>query len=209
MNCLKKTRKRIRSVVIVALICTLIMPTMVFAATPTYYDHRMTGGISNVYIYIDDKGSPRATYWQNLIKSAVNNWMYTGVGANKFYCKGYVSSGTSGSKIDFYARSAEFFGSATADTLAWTTFWDYDINQVNQYGSDWYSALIDINDTELRKDEYSNDDAIFVFIHEMGHAMGLAHNEGDPYSVMYPSLHGCKVRRVQKTDNDTLNRLYY
>lgn len=170
------------------------------------YGHRMTGGISNIYIYIDDKGTPKATYWQNLIKAAVNNWMYTGVGANDFYCLGYVSSGTSGSKIDFYARNGSRWINNT-NVLGATYFYDYNIRTVNHLAKDWYSARIDLNDTELRKDTISNDDAIFVMIHEMGHAFGLNHNP-DRNSVMYSSRSGCNVRRVQQIDNDVLNAIY-
>ncbi|MDE7407473.1 MAG: matrixin family metalloprotease [Muribaculaceae bacterium] len=203
---MKKKRHFLAIVMCACIIMTCKSTALALNLDLLTYGHRMTGGISNVYIYIDDKGSPRATYWQNLIKTAVNNWMYTGVGANDFYCLGYVSSGTSGSKIDFYARNSNWWLNNT-NVLGATYYYDYNIRSVNQRSSDWYSARIDFNDTRLREDVYSNDDAIFVFIHEMGHAFGLNHNP-DKNSIMYEALWPCNVRRVQKVDNDVLNCIY-
>lgn len=198
--------KKLRLTIVAVLMCALLLPTTASAAGPVFGYH-MTGGISNIYMYIDSSGSPTASYWQNLIKSAVDNWMYTGVGANDFYCQGYVSSGTSGSKMDWYGRNSSYWGNDGDNVLAETKFYTYEINQVYPWNADWYSAEFNLNDPLLRQDKYSNDDAIFVFIHEMGHGFGLAHNN-DPNSVMYPALDGCNVRRVQKVDNDTLNTLY-
>ncbi len=184
----------------------LIFSTKAYAAVPTY-SHKMIGGISDIYIYIDDKEQLKATYWQNLIQSAVNNWMYTGVGANQFYALGYVSSGTSGSKIDFYARPANYFGIFGDEILGMTSYWSYDIRAVDPLSSDWYSAQIDVNDTLLRHDSISDHQAIGLFAHEIGHAFGLRESN-DPYSIMYYTTFGRAVWKVQKVDNDALNSLY-
>lgn len=202
----KQCFKKLKLAVIMVAICVLCVSSTV-SAVGQISDHRMTGGIGNIYIYIDDKQPLKATYWQNLIKTGVNNWMYTGVGANKFYCQGYVSSGTSGSKIDFYARPSNWFGISANQTMAYTSYWDYSMNQVDPKVSDWYSAQIDINDPFLRQDSISNDTAIALFIHEMGHAFGLDEEYDTTYSIMYPFV-GAQVFRVQKIDNDALNRLY-
>lgn len=211
MNYTKTKRRKLHFLTAIALIWTLTFSsTTAFAAdtaTPVL-GHRMTGGISDVYIYIDGSNSPQATYWQNLIKTAVDNWMYTGVGANNFYCLGYVSSGTNGSKIDWYARNNNFWGDGGFLVFAQTTYFDYGINGVNPEVCDWYSAQIDLNDTILRLDTISNDQAIGTFVHEMGHAFGLAHNNTNPNSIMCQVGHGRAVQRVQRIDNDALNRLY-
>lgn len=213
MNCIKRICKQLRLTVAMALICSLTLSsTTAFAAdteTPVF-GHRMSGGISDVYIYIDGSSYPQATYWQNLIKTAVDNWMYTGVGANNFYCLGYVSSGYSGSKLDWYARNSDFWGdNGTYVTIAETRLFTYDLKRVYDPTSlDWYSAEINLNDPYLRRDSVSNDAAIGTFIHEMGHAFGLAHNNSNPNSIMCQTRYGRAVQRVQRIDNDALNRLY-
>lgn len=179
--------------------------------TPTvaFGSGRMEGGIGNIYVYIDDKQSLRATYWQNLIKTAINNWMYTGVGANGFYCQGYVSSGVSGSKLDWYAENSSYFGdNGNTITIAVTKHYDYSINGVNPKNTNWYSASIHLNDPYLRRDSVSDNAAIGTFIHEIGHAFGLAHNNQNPNSIMCQTKYNRQVQRVQKVDNDALNELY-
>lgn len=79
-------------------VCFLSLLPDLSAATGPIFGHKMTGGISNVSIYIDNKTHPYATYYQRLIKNAVNNWDNTGYGTNKF---NYVYVGSSnGSKVD-------------------------------------------------------------------------------------------------------------
>lgn len=209
----RKTRNCERLIAAIMTVCLALSPVLAVAAantpTPVYSpNHRMTGGIGNVYVYIDDKEPRKATYWQNLIKTAINNWVYTGVGANEFYCLGYVSSGVSGSKIDWYARSDNYWGSGGFLVFAETKFYDYGLNRVYPENSDWYSGEINLNDPILRLDTISDDTCIGTFIHEMGHAFGLAHNNTNQDSIMCQVGSGRRVQRVQKVDNDALNSLY-
>lgn len=206
MGFIDRIRHKTCLILATVLASVFVLSPMTASAAPIS-GHRMEGGISNIYMYIDSNGSPRASYWQNLIKVAVNNWMYTGVGANDFYCQGYVSSGTSGSKMDWYARNSRFWGEDGDLVLGQTIFYSYSMNEVLPENSNWYSAELNLNDEVLRQDKYSNDDAIWVFIHEMGHGFGMAH-VNNPNSVMHPYLEECNVRRVQKVDNDLLNSMY-
>lgn len=206
MKLIKSLRNKIHLAVAALTICALVFSSTPVTAAP-FSGYRMDGGIGNIYMYIDGSGSPQATYWQNLIKTAVNNWMYTGVGANDFYRQGYVNSGASGSKMDWYARSSSFWGNDGGNVLGETRFYTYSLSKVYPWNSGWYSAEFSLNNPLLRQDRYSNDDAIWVFIHEMGHGFGMAHVD-DRNSVMYPYLDGCNVRRVQKVDNDLLNSMY-
>lgn len=83
---------------IIILILSIILFTKTVNATEQngIIGGKMTGGISNVSIYIDNKTHPYATYYERLLKNAVNNWDNTGYGSNKF---GYVYVGSNrGSK---------------------------------------------------------------------------------------------------------------
>ena len=194
---------------VLSALLVLLMVNMTSAAnTPTpVFNKKMETGIGNVIVYIDGNLTPRATYWQRLLTNAVHNWMYTECGANPFYAT-YVSS-NNGSNIDIYARYNSYFNAPVgAVVLAQTTFYSRAIVQVNPNNSDWFSATIDINHTELSKSQYSNDEAKGTFAHEIGHALGLAHNNTNPNSIMCQTAAGRLVQTVQEVDNNALNSKY-
>lgn len=192
-------------VLIIILLFMSISNIKAITATPVY-GHVMTGGIGRVTIYIDGTTSPTAAYWETLLVDAVNNWMYTGYGDNDFYGI-YVSSNV-GSKMDIYGRTSSYWGSDGPYVLASTSFYDNNNAQISPYYNDWFSAQIDLNDTVLRRDDISNYQATGTFIHEMGHAFGLAHNNSNVNSIMCPTGSGRAVQTVQQVDNDALNNLY-
>ena len=137
--------------------------------------HKLIGGIGNVTIYIDSAGTPRATYWQRLIKDAVTNWMYTGVGANKFY--GSYVTNSSSSKVEIEAVYKGYFGAADADRVHAATARIYQKHLVgNPATTDWDHSVIMLNDDVLRRPSISDEEAIGDIIHEFGHAFGLEHN---------------------------------
>lgn len=168
------------------------------------FGYRLKNGIGNVAIYIDGNTYPRATYWQGLIKNAVNNWMYTGYGGNNFYAT-YVSSSSNGSNVDIYGATSCKWG--TLNVLAETTFWDNYV-AVQPTQKNWYYAEIYLNDDALSQNIISNEVATGTFAHEFGHAFGLAHANSNTNSIMCQLAYGRLVNTVQKVDNDTLNYLY-
>ena len=187
----------------------IVSPPIFALNTPTpVFGYHMSGGISNIYTYIDTQQTPAASYWQNFIKAAINNWMYTGVGANNFYNLGYVSSGTSGSKLDFYSKYASYWGAEGPFVFAQTSFWTYSIVQADPYSQDWYSGQIDLNHTKLSSSSVSDDVARGFMKHEIGHAFGLDHNNSNQYSIMCQMEFGRQVQSVQAVDNTALNGLY-
>lgn len=175
---MKKIYKRL----IVFLICFISSITMIHAAsdTPTpVYKKKLMYGVDRVTIYIDDKGSPRASYWEILIENAVNNWMYTGYGANPFY--GIFVDSNVGSNIDIYAKERSFFGEFAYIVLSEVAWLDINEKSIHPDYNDWYSTTIYLNDAYLREDEISNEEATGTFAHEIGHAFGLAHNGTNEY----------------------------
>lgn len=199
--------KREKVVIIFTLILTIFIGgiTNVYA-TPTFGTNRYYNGVGNITVYID--GPSGASYWVNFIKNAANNWMYTGVGANPIYIK-FVSS-KSGSLMDFYAKKSSYWTAQGTGNgiLAETLFYDINNNYFSPitHKKNWVWTEIYINDDNFKKSSFSNDNALGTVIHEMGHAWGLAHTT-DRYSIMCQSTTRV-VQRVQKQDNDAVNRLY-
>lgn len=206
----EKSMKKLSTIIAILTTTTFLPPGYVFAAnTPTpVFGHHMQGGISNIYTYIDTAQTPAASYWQNFIIAAINNWMYTGVGANNFYNLGYVSSGTNGSKLDFYGKYGSYWGNNANDILAETKFYSYSITQVYPDQSDWYSGEVLINHTLMSSDSVSDWTAHGTFRHEIGHVFGLAHNNSNPNSIMCQTSAGRAVNTIQAVDNNALNSLY-
>jgi hypothetical protein len=187
----------------------LFSPAGTHAATATpVFGHKYTRGISRVSIYIDGSTYPRASYWEPRITEAVESWRYTDYGGNQFD-RVYVSSNVA-SQMDFHAAYDSHWTSTGNDNvLGETEFYNAQGTYVYPYNYDWYYAKIIINDDLFRQSSFSNAEAVRTFIHEMGHAFGLAHNFDNTYSIMYPYNEGCQVFKVQQVDNDALNRIYY
>lgn len=180
------------------------------ADTPTkpYGTHKYYKGVGNVTVYIDYASG--AGYWENFIKVGVNNWMYTGHGANPIYMK-YVSS-NNGSTMDIYTKKNSYWAKKGLgnNILAETLHYDSNSKYFNPKATvkNWVWTEIYINDDNFRKSSFSDEQAKGTIIHEMGHAFGLDHNNPNPYSIMCQTGAGRKVQRVQKTDSDAINRLY-
>lgn len=194
-----------------------------------YHGGVMTGGLSNVSVYIDTgpgsgahrSASRDATFWERLIVAASNNWMYTGFGANPIYIN-YVNN-TNGSKIDIYAESQSFFINNTGNlrTFGMAINFDSSYNPilVNQLATtNWYSSDIILNDDLLKNINISDNEATSVIKHEIGHSFGLAHtnihsimrspyclNTSNPCSlnnVVFPVLD------ITQNDHNAINILY-
>lgn len=166
---------------------------------------KMTGGIGNVSIYIDNQTHPYATYYQRLIKNAVSNWDNTGYGTNDF---NYVYVGSNrGSKIDIYNKYGDYFGEEKNNIYALTYFLTASETIIEKPAiTNWYSATIELNDYKLSQDSVSNEVATGTFAHEIGHAFGLDHRLIRKSLMAQIWLR--TVQKVQKIDNDTLNNIY-
>ena len=44
--------------------------------------------------------------------------------------------------------------------------------------------------------------------HELGHVLGLAHSNSNPYSIMCQTKYGRIVQKPQKIDNDEIVSMY-
>lgn len=187
----------------------LFSPTGSYAASISpVHGKKYTRGITRVSIYIDSSSYPRASYWEPRITEAVENWRYTNYGGNQFD-RVYVSSSVA-SQMDWHAAYNGYWGVSDDEiVIASTTRYDSEGVAVDPRYQDWYYAKIVLNDDYLRQDSVSNKEAVATMTHEMGHAFGLAENNGNKYSIMCQVKAGRAVYTVQKPDNDALNSLYY
>lgn len=135
--------------------------------------------------------------------------MYTGVGANPIYIK-YVSS-SNGSTMDIHCKKDSYWTSqGLYGVLAETLHYDSNDKYFNPSSTvkNWVWTRIYINDDNFKDNSFSDEQAKGTIIHEMGHAFGLKHNNTNKYSIMCQTSYGRISQRVQKTDNDAINRLY-
>ncbi len=214
-----KKRKSIIKIIALSLFIFFTGTSIVFAINPdgyicshsyhTFGDKVMTGGVGNY-------GSNRRYYWtsglsttfKGYASNAVSNWVNTS--------PGYPYVTTSISIRGTTNRSAAMFefwdATLPAGVLGMTTFWVYS-NQINlnsvgalpqNYG--WTQMLM------------STDNMIYygvtaaqckaTFAHELGHAMGLSHQNNNKYSIMCQSKYDRIASQAAAIDCNAINHLY-
>lgn len=171
---------------------------------PPRFGGKLQNGIGDVKVYVDyPSGAGR---YESLFKTAVNNWMYTGVGANKFYAS-YISS-NNGSNIDVYNKTNSFWGANAP--IAETRIFSYSGTRLypgSTSSQNWYYGIIYINHSKVGLDSFTNAQATATFTHEIGHVFGFHENNSNPKSIMAQAW-ARTVSKVQKIDNDALNKIY-
>jgi len=172
-----------------------------FAITPTF-GHKYQNGVGNVTAWLN-YGSG-VGYWSTYITGGANNWMYPGW-SNPIYIN-FVSSNY-GSTMDFHQNNDAYWGGGMT-ILAETKMFNSSGGQISPTSANWAYAEIHINNDTFRLPSFTNAQAQGTVIHEMGHAFGLAHDQGNPYSIMCQTGAGRIVQSVQKVDNDAILTLY-
>lgn len=165
------------------------------------YSHKLSGGVDKMYYYVDKSISSYTTD----INNAVNNWIYTGWD-NPIYM--YPVSSNNGTAIDFYYKgnSGNCSGSGT---LAYTKWYRLNSGSVSPNSSNWewaetnYCTLWKTNTYNGFSTAKSRQGTV---AHEIGHAMGLAHNTSSS-SIMTQVGSGRKVYKVDYNSNkDIINK---
>jgi hypothetical protein len=182
-------------------ILSLGSATSTFAITPTF-GHRYQNGVGNVSAWLNTASG--VGYWSTYITGGANNWMYPGW-SNPIYIN-FVGSNY-GSMMDFHQNNDAYWGGGMT-VLAETKFFNSGGGQIGPTSANWAYAEIHINNDTFRSPSFSNAQAQGTVIHEMGHAFGLAHDQGNPYSIMCQTGAGRIVQSVQKVDNDAILTLY-
>lgn len=196
--------------------------TQVSAGEPNAFGGQLRDGIGNVFIYLDygngTVDNPGIGRYEYLIKNAVNNWMYTGYGANPFYAS-YVS-GNNGSHIDIYCYSEDYgWPDFSFKPIAGTSYYRMNGEAFTSFSQleseNWYYNVVEINDTYVRQDWYSNESAQGTFAHELGHCFGFYDNNSDGRSIMSMDSYRDYIPgtnqiyyTVGQMDHDALNKKY-
>lgn len=190
----------------ISLIITLVTPCQVFAADYyTFNDHKMKGGVGDYgknkrYYYIVNSASSYTEQIDKAIKQWVNTTSRLGYTTSLSFAK---TTNRANSVLDYMVTSNRE-GHSTG-VLAWTEFYKSG-NSINPSSSNWkycYVKLYKPNFKNLSKSGKKG-----TIAHEAGHAFGLAHNQGNPKSIMCQTGSGRSVSSVQICDLKGINHLY-
>ncbi len=172
----------------------------------TFNNHKLNGGVGNSgkntrYYYLDSSASGHAM----IIDAAVSSWNNTkknpGVTTPIWFKK---TTTKSSSIMDCYVKN-----SSDTTILGSTTFYSgsgSSSKQIDPYSSNWTWAKVIMYKNS--QSGMSTTKKQGVFAHEMGHVMGLAHNNTNPKTIMCQTAYGRTAYRPAIDDCNGINHLY-
>ncbi len=225
-----KKVKRLTKVLLCGIVATTIIPISVNAVVPCgtsgdgYRCHTNStdGGYHHTYgdkimnYGVGDYGNHRRYYWtsgldsttEKLAASAVSNWVNTsGSGGPGVYTPISIRKTSTKSDAVFEIVKNENLGQST---LAVTRFYMYNREiKVNSNGVlpenyGWSQVQLHLS----LMDDYTQNEREATIAHELGHAMGLSHQNCRTSSVMCSFAYGGTAKRADKKDLRAINHLY-
>jgi hypothetical protein len=161
----------------------------------TFNDHHLVYGVHNQYYWLD---SSEVAAHPNAAPAGVDAWSNT-TNTSVYYVRTYTKSQ---SRLDFYQRST------SSGTYCAITAMYVDTSVVNQNTTNWWWAKV-TSDPLLSNASAcgSSTHRKGIFAHEMGHAMGLAHNSNSG-TLMYTQISSTSVNGPKGDDTNGVNHLY-
>lgn len=199
-------RKILKIMLSLLLIIVLSTPCRIFAASYyTFNDHKMIGGVGDYgknkkYYYIVSNAGSHADLINGSIKQWVNTTSRLGYTTSLSFAK---TTNRSNSVLDYMTTSGK--GNHSDGVLAWTEFYKSGKN-INPSTVNWKYCYVKIYKTNFNK--LTKNGRKGTIAHEAGHAFGLAHNQGNPKSIMCQTKYGRAVSSAQICDLKGINHLY-
>lgn len=134
--------------------------------------------------------------------AAIYNWNYSTGSPSTITPIWFIKTTSyANSVVDFFGKNA-----GATNYAAYTNYYTFTTGQTHPNTKNWNYCNIYFNKFWL-----DAKDASFikgVAAHEFGHAMGLAHYNTNPYSIMCQDDSGRVVLMAQKCDLDAINIKY-
>ncbi|SDY35925.1 matrixin family metalloprotease [Thermoactinomyces sp. DSM 45892] len=179
---------------------TVSVPLEAFAYN--LFGYRLTNGVGNwgknrQYYYIHDSAKK---YYKSLINRAWETWIHS-----PHILSTPISFRETTNKKSAVVELSEFYDiTSEHDYLGITYFYKYQ-QEVYPWDTNWGWAKINLNRARLKN--LRETDQQGTIAHELGHAMGLAHNMYE-FSVMCQFGAGRKTARPLRDDYEGINKLY-
>lgn len=165
----------------------------------TFYDHKLTGGVGQYgnfrrYYWIDT--SALDSTYQAYVQNGVSTWVNTSTATS-------ISFRQTTTKADGSVEFSE--GYLGSGILGQTLFYKYN-NTVDYLSEDWGWCRIILSVSVLNS--LSSSQRQGTAAHEFGHAMGLAHKNSIPSSIMCQYGSGRTATSPTSADCTTVNHIY-
>lgn len=194
--------KKLKRLAIFLLALAVMIPVSANAATATEaFGGKYTRGITRIswWMSYDNNGG----WYEYQIINAVNNWQNPGWSNPITFV---AASSNAGTMMDIYSQPKTFWATSLQDSvLAETRFYNSSGSQINPT-SDYYFTRIYLNDGTMHN--LSVDPMRGTITHEIGHTLGLKHNNTNVNSIMCQTAYGRAVQTVQQIDNTAVVNLY-
>lgn len=190
-----RAKKRIFTKLVISILLVIFYSTSAFAYN-TFNEHTRSSGVDPMYYYIDSS----ANNYSNAIFDGVVAW-----NDSSYYTRLHYNPDAA----DIFF-SADAFADGSTHIIAKTIFisvgTDFQLYSVNPNLSNWDINLIEINTQVMPKLNVYNQQGTIA--HEIGHAMGLAHNT-NPHSIMCQLKEHRVVNYPTDDDINGIIHLYY
>lgn len=163
----------------------------------------MQGGVGDYgknkrYYYIVNSS------YSEQIDKAIKQWVNTTSRLGYTTSLSFAKTTNRTNSVLDYMETSNREGHSTG-VLAWTEFYKSG-NSVNPLVSNWKYCYVKLYKPSFNKLSISGKKGTIA--HEAGHAFGLAHNQGNPKSIMCQTKNGRSVSSAQICDLKGINHLY-